>query len=181
MNKTEQQHGNSTFATIKCAKWVPFVTQVRIKQRKVRDGLCLSYVMPKIQWAFSTAHTATRPLENFTFNILIDMFKKTKVSHSLIAAGTVGVRVPLYRGHSWRKAGRSFWWLCWTIITLHSDWPMYREFMMLAKFLCCVLWQQFRKISLSTWRGRRLRRQKFVKTFLPIHIDICHFWVRINR
>ena len=30
--------------------------------------------------------------------------KKVKVSHSLIAVGAVGVRVPLYLGHSWWKA-----------------------------------------------------------------------------
>ena len=32
------------------------------------------------------------------------MVKKVKVSHSLIAVGAVGVRVPLYFGHSWGKA-----------------------------------------------------------------------------
>ena len=30
----------------------------------------------------------------------VPIFKKVKVSHSLIAVGAVGVRVPLYLGHS---------------------------------------------------------------------------------
>ena len=31
-------------------KWVPFSNQGRIRQRKERDGLCLSSAVPKIQW-----------------------------------------------------------------------------------------------------------------------------------
>ena len=34
----------------------------------------------------------------------LNLIKKVKVSHSLIAVGAVGVRVPLYLGHSWWKA-----------------------------------------------------------------------------
>ena len=34
------------------------------------------------------------------FNFYLFLIKKVKVSHSLIAVGAVGVRVPLYLGHS---------------------------------------------------------------------------------
>ena len=36
----------------------------------------------------------------FTVNIVHFIKGKVKVSHSLIAVGAVGVRVPLYLGHS---------------------------------------------------------------------------------
>ena len=32
------------------SKWVPFSNKGRIRQRKDRDGLCLSSAVPKIQW-----------------------------------------------------------------------------------------------------------------------------------
>ena len=32
------------------SKWVPFSNQIGIRQRKERDGLCLSSAVPKIQW-----------------------------------------------------------------------------------------------------------------------------------
>ena len=32
------------------SKWVPFSNQGRIRQRKERDGLCLSSAVPRIQW-----------------------------------------------------------------------------------------------------------------------------------
>ena len=32
------------------SKWVPFLNKGRLRQRKERDGLCLSSAMPKIEW-----------------------------------------------------------------------------------------------------------------------------------
>ena len=32
------------------SKWVPFSNKGRIRQRKERNGICLSSAMPKIQW-----------------------------------------------------------------------------------------------------------------------------------
>ena len=50
------------------SKWVPFSKQGMIRQRKERDGLCLSLAMPMIQWAFSpTVATAIRLSGTFTF------------------------------------------------------------------------------------------------------------------
>ena len=46
-------------------------------------------------------HTSRQVLENTLFAINAIFIKgKVKVSHSLIAVGAVGVRVPLYLGHS---------------------------------------------------------------------------------
>ena len=53
---------------------------------------------------FSTGHNSVKNVGGVT---VLDLFissdhalKKVKVSHSLIAVGAVGVRVPLYLGHS---------------------------------------------------------------------------------
>ena len=51
-------------------KWVPFSNWGRIRQRKERDGLCLSSAVPKISKTLTpTAPTAIRLLETFTFTI----------------------------------------------------------------------------------------------------------------
>ena len=41
------------------SKWVPVSNQGRIRKQKEKDGLCLSYTEPKIQWVFKPQKTFT--------------------------------------------------------------------------------------------------------------------------
>ena len=48
--------------------WYLFLHQGRIRQSKQRDGLRLSFAVPKTQWDY-TVPTSTRRLETFTFTL----------------------------------------------------------------------------------------------------------------
>ena len=57
------------------SKWVTFSNQGKIRQRKERDGLCLSFAVPMIQWDCNpTAPTTIRLWETFTLTFRWGLF-----------------------------------------------------------------------------------------------------------